>query len=209
MSRRIQQLVFVSMIIFLISANSNGKEISSDKKNNVTIPVNASNCKIVQGSKNSSSKRLIKEFAVKFKAKPDIVFPLLCVKRELEWIPDWKYEEIFSNSGYMEEGFVYHVPEENEGKCISYVSKYDRQNHQLTILKLCNAYLFSLAISLKENANGMSDGLFRYEITTLKNSKSDSLDIFCKKIPLIQPQAIQDLLNAYLIKAGNINEPKQ
>jgi hypothetical protein len=208
MPRHIQQLVVVSMIIFLISANSTGKEISSDLNKNITIPVSASNCRIVEGSKIGSSKRLIKEFRVTFKAKPDIVFPLLCVRRELEWIPNWKYEEIFSNSGYMEEGFVYHVPEKFEEKCISYVSGYDRQNHHLTILKFCDKYLFSLAISLKENANGMSDGFFRYEITALNDDTSDSLDMFCKAIPLIQPQTIQDLLNAYLTKKESIHKPK-
>jgi hypothetical protein len=41
------------------------------------------------------------------KAAVEEVFPLLCPKREEEWIPDWECETIWSNSGYNEEGAIF------------------------------------------------------------------------------------------------------
>lgn len=35
------------------------------------------------------------------------VFPLLCPKREEEWIPGWECETIWSISGYNEEGAIF------------------------------------------------------------------------------------------------------
>ena len=35
------------------------------------------------------------------------VFPLLCPKREEEWIPGWECETIWSKSGYNEEGAIF------------------------------------------------------------------------------------------------------
>jgi hypothetical protein len=41
------------------------------------------------------------------KASVEEVFPLLCPKREEEWIPGWECETIWSNSGYNEEGAIF------------------------------------------------------------------------------------------------------
>jgi hypothetical protein len=38
------------------------------------------------------------------KATIEEVFPLLCPKREEEWIPGWECETIWSTTGYNEEG---------------------------------------------------------------------------------------------------------
>jgi hypothetical protein len=35
------------------------------------------------------------------------IFPLLCPKREEEWIPGWECKVIFSNSGYNEENAIF------------------------------------------------------------------------------------------------------
>ena len=40
-------------------------------------------------------------------AKVEDVFPLLCPKREEEWIPGWKCDTLWSRSGYNEEGAIF------------------------------------------------------------------------------------------------------
>ena len=40
-------------------------------------------------------------------ASPEKVFPLLCPVREADWIPGWRYELIYSESGVAELGCVF------------------------------------------------------------------------------------------------------
>ena len=47
-------------------------------------------------------KRVVSRHITRLAAKPETVFPLLCPKRELEWIDGWNYEMIYSISGFAE-----------------------------------------------------------------------------------------------------------
>lgn len=40
-------------------------------------------------------------------ASIDEIFPLLCPKREEEWIPGWECETLWSKSGYNEAGAIF------------------------------------------------------------------------------------------------------
>ena len=61
-------------------------------------------------------KRFVSEHIMRLTAKPEAVFPLLCPKRELEWIDGWNYEMIYSVSGFAELGctFKTNFPPEGE-----------------------------------------------------------------------------------------------
>lgn len=56
------------------------------------------------------ARRVTYEFTPTNDAPPDRVFPLLCPVREAEWVPDWKYQLIYSQSGFAEEGCVFTTP---------------------------------------------------------------------------------------------------
>jgi hypothetical protein len=45
------------------------------------------------------ARRVSCEYTQTNDASPEIVFPLLCPVREAEWVPDWKYRMIYSQSG--------------------------------------------------------------------------------------------------------------
>lgn len=146
------------------------------------------------------AKRIEKRFNAVFNANPDTVFPLLCVRREREWIPGWNYNEIFSETGYMEEGLTYNVPGEFRKDAISYVSRYDKEKHHLTIIKFCSDYIQTISIILKENKNGFSDAVFIYQFTLLTEKGEKELDENIRTNLITQPVKIQNLLNAYLEK---------
>ena len=48
-----------------------------------------------------------REGVIHSKGTVEEVFPLLCPKREEEWIPGWECETIWSKSGYNEEGAIF------------------------------------------------------------------------------------------------------
>ena len=56
------------------------------------------------------SLRVAHEYTQSNPASPDRVFPLLCPVREAEWVPDWKYRLIYSESGVAELGCVFTTP---------------------------------------------------------------------------------------------------
>ena len=51
--------------------------------------------------------RIVSQHTMRLVAKPDAVFPLLCPKRELEWIDGWNYEMIYSTAGIAEWGCTF------------------------------------------------------------------------------------------------------
>jgi hypothetical protein len=51
--------------------------------------------------------RVAHEYTQTNPATPDKVFPLLCPVREADWIPGWRYELIYSDSGVAELGCIF------------------------------------------------------------------------------------------------------
>ena len=56
------------------------------------------------------SLRVSHEYTQSNPASPERVFPLLCPVREAEWVPDWKYRLVYSDSGVAELGCVFTTP---------------------------------------------------------------------------------------------------
>ena len=56
------------------------------------------------------SYRVSHEYTQTNVAQPEKVFPLLCPVREAEWVPDWKYRLIYSDSGFAELGCIFTTP---------------------------------------------------------------------------------------------------
>jgi len=54
--------------------------------------------------------RVSHEFNQTNSATPDKVFPLLCPVRETDWIPAWRYNLIYSDSGVAELGCIFTTP---------------------------------------------------------------------------------------------------
>ena len=51
--------------------------------------------------------RVVHEYTQSNFASPERVFPLLCPVREADWIPGWRYELIYSESGVAEAGCIF------------------------------------------------------------------------------------------------------
>lgn len=58
-------------------------------------------------------------------APPETVFPLLCPVREADWVPDWKYRMIYSQSGVAEDGCVFLTPNDAAPETVWMVTQYD------------------------------------------------------------------------------------
>ncbi len=64
------------------------------------------------------------------------VFPLLCPVREKDWLVDWDYEMIYSQSGLIEKDCVFSTPYENDIDTIWQVTQYDKTNYIIEFLRV-------------------------------------------------------------------------
>ncbi|MBS2097808.1 hypothetical protein [Carboxylicivirga linearis] len=69
-------------------------------------------------------------------ASIDKVFPLLCPVREKDWLDDWEYRMIYSQSGLIEENCVFATPNEKELETIWHVTIYDKENHRIEFVRV-------------------------------------------------------------------------
>mgnify|MGYP000023550479 CR=1 FL=1 len=58
---------------------------------------------------NFQSKRSTQTGMMNLEASPRDVFPLLCPRREYEWIPIWQCRMIYSESGYAEDNGIFYT----------------------------------------------------------------------------------------------------
>jgi len=59
--------------------------------------------------KDFQAKRNVQTVIMSLAASPRRVFPLLCPKREYDWIPIWQCRMIFSETGYAEDNGIFYT----------------------------------------------------------------------------------------------------
>lgn len=70
-------------------------------------------------------KRAVRTYRQTIEAKPDVVFPLLCPVREVEWLDGWNHRMIYSASGLVEEGSVFSTSNPGEEDTVWVVIRHD------------------------------------------------------------------------------------
>ena len=85
------------------------------------------------------------------------IFPLLCPKREEEWIPGWECEVIWSDSGYNEEGAIFRTLKAYGTELFWTTLQYDISSKIVDFLiTASNLYVFRFKIKLEKNDNGFA-----------------------------------------------------
>ena len=106
------------------------------------------------------------------------VFPLLCPKREEEWIPGWECETIWSKSGYNEEGAIFRTVKPYGTELYWTTLQYDMKNRIVDFLITApRLYMFRFKIELRPN----SDGLLAITFTQVFTSISEEGSSFMKR----------------------------
>lgn len=71
-------------------------------------------------------RRVARSYRQAIEAAPDVVFPLLCPVREVEWLDGFAFEMIYSASGLIEPGCVFKTSVPGEEDTVWVVSRHDR-----------------------------------------------------------------------------------
>jgi len=72
------------------------------------------------------SRRVVRAYRQTIEAPPDVVFPLLCPVREVEWLDGWAFTMVYSASGLAEEGAVFTTSSAGEEDTVWIVTRHDR-----------------------------------------------------------------------------------
>jgi hypothetical protein len=124
------------------------------------------------------AKQFSRNGVIHCKATVEEVFPLLCPKREEEWIPGWECETIWSNSGYNEEGAIF-LTIKPYGTALYWTTlQYDIYKKVVDFLITApRLFIFRFKIELSENR----DGLLTIMFTQVFTSISEEGNIFLER----------------------------
>lgn len=145
--------------------------------------------------------RISKKTTFHLLSRPSVVFPLLCPKREYDWVDGWNCQIKFSESGFAEPGCIFSTKLEPEGDAIWMMTDYYPDNF-LRILKVCpEFYVLDWTFVLKQAEEGETDLEMTYTMTALSEEGWVHIRDFMEKI---YPNLMERLYNSlsYYLRTG-------
>lgn len=117
-------------------------------------------------------KRIVSTYIMRLTAKPETVFPLLCPKRELEWIDGWNYEMIYSISGVAELGCTFKTHFPDEGEAYWTMTKHTAPSEAEYVRFVAGLAIIRLNIKLSE-LDGGSQAVWEWTCTGLTDKGNE------------------------------------
>ncbi|MFH0783776.1 MAG: hypothetical protein V2B20_17730 [Pseudomonadota bacterium] len=114
----------------------------------------------------NNNQRVIREYNTFLKATPERVFPLLCPVREYAWLPHWRCEMLYSQSGFAEAGCVFATDFHNEYGRETWVVSHYEISSKIGFVRIGGKRTTRYEILLAM-VNGGSEITWRQEITGL------------------------------------------
>jgi hypothetical protein len=114
------------------------------------------------------ARRIRHEYTQVNQARPERVFPLLCPVREADWVPEWQYRMIYSQSGVAEFGCVFATPNEGGSETLWLVSEYDDAAFRIAFVWVWPGMVAcQIRIALEGRAEDKTTAHIRYTYTGL------------------------------------------
>ena len=122
-------------------------------------------------------KRKTQTYEKTFVFPPEKVFLQFCPSREIDWIPGWDCDLVYTSTGYMENDCIFTTPATNPlGPGLWIVSRYE-PNRKLALVRIIGeSVVLHFRISLKDNHDGTSTGVWTLTFTALNESGNDIVE---------------------------------
>ena len=149
-------------------------------------------------------KRKVQTFSGTFEAQPKAIFPLLCPSREIDWIPGWDCELIYTSNGYAEPECVFTTNESNvTGDGVWVFSDY-QPNKLVKIVRFMGDTVYTLTLTLDENEDGTTTVTWNIITTALNDNGNAMVEKMPDKSPL--SDGLIKALDHYL-RTGELLKP--
>jgi len=152
-----------------------------------------------------SGKRIVRSYSTTLPSSPETVFPLLCPVREYDWIPTWKCEVIYTESGYAELGCVFTTDFKDQAGAETWVVCSYEKNRLIGFVKTGNHTTTRYNVSLEPRQTG-SIIRWEQEITGLDERGDLLLAAITEAVYNDKMQRINKLLEDYLLHGHNMND---
>lgn len=135
------------------------------------------------------------------KAPIERVFPLLCPKREEEWIPGWECETIWSMSGCNEEGAIFRTTKPYGTELYWTTLRYEVRNGIVDFLIAApHLYMFRFTLTIGAGSGGVLGITFTQVFTSISNEGNAFLERYKMEDFGEKLRNLEAFLNRYLEK---------
>jgi hypothetical protein len=133
------------------------------------------------------------------RAAVEEVFPLLCPKREEEWIPGWECETILSNSGYNEEGAIFRTTKPYGTELYWTTLQYDLNKKIVDFLLTApRLYMFRFKIEINAERDGVLVLTFTQVFTSISEEGNTFLNRYRSEDYEARLKSLGEFMNCYL-----------
>ena len=133
------------------------------------------------------------------KATIEELFPLLCPKREEDWIPGWQCETIWSNSGYNEEGAIFRTTKPYGTELYWTTLQYDINKKLVEFLLTApHLYIFRFRIEIQGEGEGVLAITFTQSFTSISEEGNAFLDRYRSEDYDARLKSLEEFMTSYL-----------
>jgi hypothetical protein len=127
------------------------------------------------------------------------IFPLLCPKREEEWIPGWECEVIFSNSGYNEENAIFRTDKPYGTELYWYTMTYNLASRKVDFLiTASHLYAFRFTIGIHSPTPDESILTFTQRFISVSDGGISLIEQYRQEDFQARLQTLGELMSHYL-----------
>jgi hypothetical protein len=145
------------------------------------------------------AEQLTRSGVIHIRATIEEVFPLLCPKREEEWIPGWECETIWSNSGYNEEGAIFRTTKPYGTELYWTTLKYDINRKLVDFLITApHLYMFRFRIEIQTNSDGLLTITFTQVFTSISGEGNTFLERYKGEDFQARLNNLEEFMNRHL-----------
>lgn len=130
-------------------------------------------------------------------ASAEKIFPLLCPKREYEWIAPWSCEILHSKSGYAELDCVFITDFPDDTKETWIVDRYE-PNELIQFVRFAESRLIRYSITLRDNQNGTTTAVWEQTIISLNADGNRFFENISEDQYDQEIKTLEKMLNHYL-----------
>lgn len=154
------------------------------------------------------SLRIAHEYTQTNSAPPEKVFPLLCPVREADWVPGWRYNLIYSDSGVAELGCIFTTPD-STAETTWIIVDFDPAAFRIAYVWIKPACVATeLWIQLSRADDGNTRAHIRYRYTGLSPEGNREVESYTDEWFRNKMQGWEKAINHYLRTGRMIDAPE-
>ncbi len=145
------------------------------------------------------AKRISRSYRQTINAAPERVFPVICPVREAEWLENWDYKMIYSETGLAEPGAVFSTSSEGEQDTIWIITKHDAVKREVEFTRVTpgsRTCVLQVCIRQKDENSSFVD--LTYTFTATSDAGNTFVDNYTEETFLRNVRRWEDSVNHFL-----------